>query len=78
MKIHLGGVGKGGVGILDNRGVYQAVAEHGCTVHRYAITGLERAMGVRVGMWWWEQVGIDLAGGQEAAAAISEGDGREE
>ena len=38
VEIHLGGVGKGGGGILDGEGVYQVTAEHGCTVHCYAIT----------------------------------------
>ena len=38
--------------------------------------GSERAPGARVGMWWWEQAGIDLAGAQEAAAAeAAEGGG---
>ena len=36
--------------------------------------GLERAPGALVGMRWWEQVGIDLAGAREAAAAAKEGD----
>ena len=35
--IHLRGNGKKGRWILDNGGVYQAVAEHIHTVHRYAI-----------------------------------------
>ena len=36
--IHLGsGDGKGGGGILNDGGVYQAAAEHGRTLHRYAI-----------------------------------------
>ena len=33
--------------------------------------------GERLGMWWWEQVGIDLVGGQEAAVETVEGDGGE-
>ena len=37
--------------------------------------GLERALGERVDMQWWEQVGIDLAGAREATAAAAEGDG---
>ena len=36
--IHLGGGSKGGGGFLDDGEVYQAAVEHGCTVHRYAIT----------------------------------------
>ena len=35
--------------------------------------GLERVPGAQVGMRWWEQVVIDLAGAQEAAAAAKEG-----
>ena len=38
VEIHLDGGGKGGGGILDDGGVYQAAAEHSCTVHRYTIT----------------------------------------
>ena len=34
VDIHLGSGGKGGGGILDDGGVYQAAAEHGRTVHR--------------------------------------------
>ena len=48
MKIHLGGVGKGGVGILDNGGVCQAAAEHSHTVHRYVIT-VRHVLGVGKG-----------------------------
>ena len=40
--------------------------------------GLERYPGEQVGMQWWEQVGLDLAGAREAAAATDEGDGGEE
>ena len=47
MKIHLGG-GKGGGGNLENGGVYQAVEEHGCTVHCYVIT-VRPVDGVRKG-----------------------------
>ena len=39
--------------------------------------GSERAPGARVVMWWWEQVGIDLAGARESVAATAEGDGGE-
>ena len=38
VEIHLGGSGKGGGGIIDDGGVYQAAEEHGRTVHCYAIT----------------------------------------
>ena len=38
VEIHLGGGGNGGCGIIDDVGVYQAAAEHGRTVHCYAIT----------------------------------------
>ena len=38
VEIHLGGGGKGGGKILDDGGIYQAAAEHGCTVHCYVIT----------------------------------------
>ena len=38
VEIHLGGGGEGGGGIIDNVGVYQVVAEHGCIVHRYTMT----------------------------------------
>ena len=37
-----------------------------------------RALGEWVGMRWWEQVVIDLAGAQEAEAATAEGDGGED
>ena len=42
--------------------------------------GLEKALEARVGMRWWDQAGIDLAGALEAAAAVaeSEEDGVEE
>ena len=39
--------------------------------------GTERVPGAQVGLRWWEQVGIDLAGAQEAKAATAEGDGGE-
>ena len=38
VEIHIGGGGKVGGGILDNGEVYQAAAEHGCTLHPYVIT----------------------------------------
>ena len=38
----------------------------------------ERTPGVRVGMRWWEQVGIDLEGERETAEAEADGDGIEE
>ena len=40
----------------------------------------ERKQGARVGMWWWEQAGIDLAGARETAVAAAEAneDGLEE
>ena len=38
VEIHLGGGGKVGGSILDDGGVYQAVAGHGRKLHRYAIT----------------------------------------
>ena len=38
VEISLGGGSKGDGGILDDGGIYQAAAEHGRTVHRYAIT----------------------------------------
>ena len=34
--------------------------------------GSERDPGTRVGMQWWEQVGIDLSGETEEAAAVAE------
>ena len=34
--------------------------------------------GAQLGMWWWEQVGIDLVGGQEAAVETVEGGSGEE
>ena len=40
--------------------------------------GSERAKGEQVGMWWWEQVVINLEGAKEAAAATAEGYGGEE
>ena len=40
--------------------------------------GLERYPGARVGMRWWEQEGIYLAGAREAKAAVAEEEGREE
>ena len=32
----------------------------------------ERKRGARVGMRWWEQAGIDLAGARETAAVAAE------
>ena len=40
--------------------------------------GSERAPGEQVGMRWWQQVGIDLEGDRESAAATAEGDEGEE
>ena len=40
--------------------------------------GSERSLGAKVGMRWWEQVGIDLTGARGAAEAKAEGDGWEE
>ena len=42
--------------------------------------GSEKASGARVGIRWWDQAGINLAGAREAAAAVaeSEEDGVEE
>ena len=40
--------------------------------------GSERAPGVRVGMRWWEQAEIDLAGAREAEKAVEEEEGGEE
>ena len=37
----------------------------------------EKAPGARVGIWWWEQAGIDLAGAREAAVAAVAADGYE-
>ena len=34
--------------------------------------------GARVGMRWWEQVGIELVGWREVAVETMEGDGGEE
>ena len=40
--------------------------------------GSEMALGVRVGMQWWEQAGINMVGAREAAAAAAEKDEGEE
>ena len=40
--------------------------------------GLERALGERVGMRWWDQARINMAKSREAAAAETEKDGGEE
>ena len=37
-----------------------------------------RAPGVRLWMWWWEQVGIDLAGARGAEVVAAEGEEGEE
>ena len=37
VEIHLGGNVKGGGGVLDDREIHQAAAEHSCIVHCYAI-----------------------------------------
>ena len=39
----------------------------------YLCEGLERPLGAQVGMRWWEQVIIDMAGSQEAAAVERRG-----
>ena len=44
----------------------------------YLCEGLERAPGEQVGMWWWEQERLDLAGAREAEEAVAEEEGREE
>ena len=33
--------------------------------------GLERELGARVGVWWWEKEEHDLAGEREVAAAAA-------
>ena len=38
----------------------------------------EREKGARVGVWWQEQAGIDLAGARETAAVEADEDGLEE
>ena len=38
MELNIGGDSKEGGGVIDNGGKHQAAPEHGCTVHRYAIT----------------------------------------
>ena len=43
----------------------------------YLCEGLVRALGARLGIRWWEQEEIDLAGAREAAAAAAKGDGEE-
>ena len=35
--------------------------------------GAEWALRLRVGMWWWDQAGINMAGAREAALAEEEG-----
>ena len=32
----------------------------------------EKNQGVRVGMWWWDQVGINLAGARETEVMAAE------
>ena len=36
--------------------------------------GLERAPRAQVGMWWWDQAGINMAATRELAAAVAEND----
>ena len=36
---------------------------------------VERALGVRVGMWWCEQMDINMMGAREAAAAVEAEEG---
>ena len=40
----------------------------------YLFEGTERASGAQLGMWWWEQAGLNLAGAREAEAAAAERD----
>ena len=40
--------------------------------------GSERALSARVGMRWWEQEGINMAGAREATAATAEKDREKE
>ena len=40
--------------------------------------GSEWEPGAWMGMWWWDQAGINLVGAREAAAAVVEKDGGEE
>ena len=35
--------------------------------------GAEWALRLRVGMWWWDQAGINMAGAREAESAEEEG-----
>ena len=39
---------------------------------------VERNQGAQVGMRWWEQAGIDLAGARETWVAVADKDGLEE
>ena len=79
VDIYLGGDGTGEVGFLT---MEEYIRRRQKTVAQYIATrslldlceGLERAPGVRVGMWWWEQAGLDLDEAREAAAP--EGGGR--
>ena len=75
MGVHLGGNGKGGDRVPDGGGQYIATLFllHLCE-------GTERAPGAWVGMRWWEQAEINLAGAREAteAATEAEEDGVEE
>ena len=38
--VHIGGNGKGGGGVPDDGELHMTLPEHGCTIHRYAITGI--------------------------------------
>ena len=62
------------------------IRQHQNTVVRYIATrslldlceGSERDPGARVGMRWWEQEVIDLAGAREATVAVAKEEGGEE
>ena len=64
MEIQLFGGGNGGGGVLDYGKSLLDLCE-----------GSERAPVARLGIQWWEQVGIDLVGVQESVPAAVEGGG---
>ena len=77
MGVHLGGDGKDRGGVPENGGADAATTEHGRTVHPYTITarpvwGVGEGTGGQMGVQWWEQAGINLAGSREVKATAEE------
>ena len=69
--------GRGSIQCRNTFGKQQNTFSHYIAAHSLLdlCEGLERALGVRVGMRWWEQEGLNLEREREAVEAAAERDG---